>query len=150
MADIVSIVETVAGNLATSNTFLHGEHHELNKVLHDTSGNTFVLLLPYTYKAKVTRTNNITGTYSLSILFASKSDLDETGRNRYDNHISPKEDLSREFFIRLKSYVNDQRPRPEIGDNFNAIQIFNLFDTNVDGCMLEFEITLNETVDNCL
>lgn len=149
---ILELLQTIADDLSTTVTFVHGEREYQNLVADDLEFPALFVDEPIFSNDTVHDSMYIESAYPLVVLFLEKTDLDMP-HDDVDSKIGDMRSLAREFTVRLLEktdgngmrYIRSHRNMRRIDIPFAKDK-----DVVVSGCRLEIEVVPFNTEGFCV
>jgi hypothetical protein len=134
-----TLIETVAGQLSTPNTFHYCEEYELNFLADGVETWPAIALFPIIYKKKKMQNGQIRSACFTQMLFVNKTEFLASSEDEKLPILEALEGVIDEFIERLSTAMPTQLFKfTDI--EFQLVPAANQFDVNVDGYYVEAEL----------
>lgn len=148
---IIELVKLIADDLTTDLSFKHGREAWQNIQADAEQPDEVVLYLdePITSNDVLNQNNQLSSTYSLSMVFAKQSELEDNPLN-YAPIIEQMRTLSASFLRKLaKKTDSTGELYVQNIENIQRLDVYNSFDANLSGVVLECRVTLLPSSEIC-
>ncbi len=123
----------------------YGVDSEINIYADDTAaGGTMIAIYPIVNNFTHTNGNNFTDTYTISMLWATLETFDKPMEDREAGLVAL-ENYAKEHIIKLEAVLQGTLVGGGITTG-SAVGSFNLFDANLDGVLVSFEVTVRSKI----
>ena len=140
---IIELLKDTANGLSSPVSFGHGEREWQNLIADmETAGTTLCYLdEPLSSVDTLTTYGSLLPTYRISLVFGRLSHLHNDSNHYQQQVVGPMRELAAEYVLRLKS-ATDQQGNPLVSRlaQIQRTDFYNLFDSNLAGCMLQLRL----------
>lgn len=143
MSSIITIIESIVDDIPSKPNFIHGQKGWQNVESDESAFPAIYLEEPLTSDDTFHQGGLVEESYPLQMMFLDKTELDQTPE-QLRPIVDAMRALRRQFIIRLKTKKNtngENIVRPELVTNIRTIDVYNVFDVNISGVIVTFNVT---------